>query len=531
MTAIITDKYRIAQLREAKRRVDAGTDLYYLGIGRSEAWDNDALPPSPDVDHEDDISARHALQSIKKVADVAYCAPRYNWRNGDTYVGYDDADPDLHTKAYYVINQSNFNVYMCLKAGPGTSTVEPVGVDDGGSGQEADRGSVAPSAGADGYIWKYMYTISAVDAQKYLTNDFLPVFRDDNVAANAVQGAIYNIVVETGGAGYGSAPTVTIEGDGSGATATATVVGGAVTSITMTDFGSGYTYAKVSLSGGSPSTAATARAVVAPCSVGREVASIDVVSGGTSYPNGALTLNITGDGYAATATATVSGGVIQADPTIDTAGYNYTEATATPSSTTAGDAAELVVEFGDPVGGFGYDPVIEMNAFYLMYNVLLEGDENPAAGFNGDFIPANNYRQMMILKNPLDVSTPNQKVFTETTGIVLESHTVQAGGTWVNDDVITGGSSGAKAIIDYYDSTTETLYYHQTQATGFDDFSDGETLTGDGVSSGSISATASSANQPGEIDKFSGVLLYLENRVAVSRAIDQTEDIKLVIQY
>lgn len=530
MTAIITDKYRFANMREARRRIDDGDDLYYIGIGRSEAWPNDSLPPQPDVDFEDDISARHALQSIKKVADIAYVAPRYNWRNGDTYVGYDDADADLHAKRYFVINQSNFNVYICLKAGPGSSTVEPVGVDDGGSGLEADRGSVAPTAGADGYIWKYLYTISAVDAAKFLTNDFLPIFRDLNVAANAIQGAIYNVVVETLGAGYASAPTVTIEGDGTGATATATVVGGEVTAINMTAYGSGYTYARVILSGGSPSTPAKGRPVVSPSATGREIESIDVISGGTSYPNGSLSLTITGDGYNATATATVTGGVIQPNPTIDTPGYNYTEASVEPVSTTAGDAAEMVVEFSAPSGGFGYDPVMELNGYYIMYNIFITGDENPAAGFNGDFIPANNYRQMIILKNPLGIGTP-QKAFTDTTGIALESHIVTAGGTWVLDDVITGATSGAKAIIDYYDASTETLFYHQNQTTGFKNFTDGETLNGAGISSGSISAVASSANKPGEIDKYSGTVLYLENRVAVSRAADQTEDIKLVIEY
>ena len=141
MTAIVTNKFRFANLRKAKARIDEGIDNLYLAIGRSEAWANESLPPTPDIDYEDELAARHAIQSIKKMTDVAYVAPRHNWQSGATYVAYDDADPDLHTKAYYVINTSSFNVYICLKAGPSTSTVEPVGVDDGGSGVEADRGS------------------------------------------------------------------------------------------------------------------------------------------------------------------------------------------------------------------------------------------------------------------------------------------------------------------------------------------------------------------------------------------------------
>ncbi len=58
------------------------------------------------------------------------------------------------------------------------------------------------------------------------------------------------INVTDGGINYNSAPIITITGDGSGATATATVAGGAVTGVTVTAPGSGYTSASYSLSGG-----------------------------------------------------------------------------------------------------------------------------------------------------------------------------------------------------------------------------------------------------------------------------------------
>lgn len=528
MTAIVTDRFRFSNLRNTKKRLDEERDRFFLGIGRSEGWTNDSLPPTPDVDLSDEQDARHALQSVKKISDYAYCAPRYNWQSGATYESYDDADPDLHTKKYYVLNTSNFNVYLCLKAGSGASTIEPIGLDDGGTGLEADKGSVSPTEGADGYVWKYLYTISAVQATKFLTNDFLPVFRDSFVADNAIQGAIYNLEIDTAGAGYSSAPTITIEGDGTGATATATVTNGAITKITMTNVGSGYTYATASVSGGSPTTAGVLRPVVSPPAFGREIERIDVTSGGTSYTNGAMTIDIEGDGTGATATGTVTGGVLQSSITVSNAGFNYTEATAKPSTTTAGTEAELAVKFTDLKGGFGYDPVIDLNAYYIMFNVVLEGDENPAEGFNGDFIPANNYRQLVIIKNPLDTSA-FQELFTDTTGIAMNHHVVQSGGTWILDDVITGSSSGAKAIVDYYDANTNKLFYHQTRETGFKEFSNSENLSGVSLSTGTISA--SGANQTTEIDRYSGEVLYLENRPPVSRAADQTEDIKLVIQF
>ena len=60
---------------------------------------------------------------------------------------------------------------------------------------------------------------------------------DDNVV---------DITITDGGYGYANGPVgVTITGDGTGATATATASGGAVTSVTITNPGSGYTNATV----------------------------------------------------------------------------------------------------------------------------------------------------------------------------------------------------------------------------------------------------------------------------------------------
>jgi hypothetical protein len=79
----------------------------------------------------------------------------------------------------------------------------------------------------------------------------------------AINGALYNIVVEEGGSNYSGTPTVAIVGDGTGATATATLdVSGAVEKITITNPGSGYTQATVTVTGGG--TGCVARAIIGP---------------------------------------------------------------------------------------------------------------------------------------------------------------------------------------------------------------------------------------------------------------------------
>lgn len=89
-----------------------------------------------------------------------------------------------------------------------------------------------------------------------------------DIETYAIDGGLSYIIVTNGSGGYTSAPTVTISGDGSGAAATAYIDGtGKVTSIEITDYGSGYTYATATLSSEAISggtAAATARVIVSP---------------------------------------------------------------------------------------------------------------------------------------------------------------------------------------------------------------------------------------------------------------------------
>jgi hypothetical protein len=80
---------------------------------------------------------------------------------------------------------------------------------------------------------------------------FTPPLLAEGVQATAtavlLADAVDSITVDNGGAGYTSAPSVTISGDGTGATATAVLTGDVVTSITVDNGGSGYTTATVTV--------------------------------------------------------------------------------------------------------------------------------------------------------------------------------------------------------------------------------------------------------------------------------------------
>ena len=69
------------------------------------------------------------------------------------------------------------------------------------------------------------------------------------------------------------------------------------------------------------------------------------------------------------------------------------------------------------------------------------------------------------------------------------------------------------------------IFYHQNDSTGFGAFDSGATTITDGIGTISIDSAAI----PGDVDPFSGDILYMENRARVVRDATQTEDIKVII--
>ena len=434
MTAIVSKQIRVNNA--GNFRDDVGTDSTYLYIGRSHAWPSSDTAIATPVDTVFDKNNVHQnMIALKKVAqsDVSHCITRYNWLSGTTYVAYDDQLDTLSTSQYYVITDE-LNVYKCLQAGTGASVVKPTG----------QTTNAANAVESDGYVWKFMATLSGTQATKFLTNSFVPVniiTSNDgslqfDVQTNAQNGSIHRVKISAGGSGYTSTPTVTITGDGSSATAAATVVGGVVTGITMSNIGTGYNQAVVTITGGG-GTGATARAIISP------------------------------------------------------------------------------------PGGHGANMADELGAFFVMCNINLDSDEG-----SGDFPIDNDFRQLGLIRNPFNFGTTTAATASTLQATRSLVYASLAGGSFAVDEIITGGTSGAKAYVTSIDTGTSTIRYHQDDTTGFGTFQSSETISN--VSS--VTATISSLGNP-EVEKFSGEVLYIENRSAVARANSQIEDIKLVLEF
>ena len=264
MAAIITNKFRINNAEQfVESFSESSATIYYLFIGRPHAWatdvdpqgvsvveGTDSAPPTPYDTMGAEFYAWDDMIGMKKIAstDVSYVIPRRDWTTGTTYDYYshdiatgaaaNSGATNLFDATFHVVNSNN-DVYKCIWNDANTaSTTEPTSTSN----------SIATLA--DGYKWKYMYSLTAAEAINFKSTDFIHVSTDSTVSAAAVDGALDTVVVVAGGSSYtlSSGSTITgipIRGDGSGGVCSCTIASGAISAVTVTTAGTGYTYAYI----------------------------------------------------------------------------------------------------------------------------------------------------------------------------------------------------------------------------------------------------------------------------------------------
>ena len=146
----------------------------------------------------------------------------------------------------------------------------------------------------------------------------------------------------------------------------------------------------------------------------------------------------------------------------------------------------------------------------------------------------NDFRQITLLKNPRQFGS--SALFTGNTSKGNQGLNVASVvNTIIEDNIITGQTSQASAIMDFYDASNQVMYYHQSKETGFGTFLRGEIVSQVGGAeitlTGVASPTVAANSTDPAIDVFSGELLYIDNVTPIQRDINQTEDIKIVITF
>lgn len=169
-------------------------DSYYVFAARQSPYDNESITANTiDDDYESQVFVQDELMFGMKITDddVLPMVTKREWQSNTAYAIYDDKDNELLAKAFYVITSEN-KVYKCIHNHLGDiSTVEPSHTEVG-----------YPPEESDGYRWLYLYTINNIDYLTYATENYIPVIENANVKSSAIDGSIFNIVVEANGSSY-----------------------------------------------------------------------------------------------------------------------------------------------------------------------------------------------------------------------------------------------------------------------------------------------------------------------------------------
>lgn len=280
MSAIITDQLRILNAKNFVSSATTSLDSYYVFIGLPNAtqydenWDN--LPPDPKDNFDQENDYWDTIIALKKIKpdDVRQVVRKINWQSGITYDSYrhkisrDDLSlpsqsTTLYSSNYYVVN-SDYKVYICIHNGASPET--PEGRPSLDEPKFVDLEPRPAGTSGDGYLWKYLYTISPSDIIKFDGINYIPVPKNwgNDVETSLIKqnaetsGQIKNIIIRDRGSNLGSPgiySNVPIKGDGSGAEATIIIDDNfEVESIVVSNGGSGYTYASVDIGSSDIST-------------------------------------------------------------------------------------------------------------------------------------------------------------------------------------------------------------------------------------------------------------------------------------
>ena len=528
MAAIITSEFRKnARALFTNDIKTSTTDDYFIGLGKTDSWPDttDALgnqvteysrqfaaplPVNTTLNKTDVLKNLMVLVKTNAV-EVFNVIPRNNWATNRIYKVFDPTDPksfDYETidgVAYYPCYvTSNDRIYFCLRNtdSNGQVTESTTAIPSGSGADELSYHSPQPLSNGEGYVWAY---VTALDEDsKFYTDQFVNYTYPDasntstlDSIKNATGGLVYSFkVVNGGGASVVSGNTkISLIGTTRDSSSPETII--PATDVTIHD----------------PDDTKAGFNVVFGSNGIESITYVDDDNNGV--------LNWATNFLSASVVVETSGGV---NETVD------------------------IVPYVLPFDGLGRYPDKDLPSFYagIAVDFIGEVDGEAPVGYNVDV------RQISLLKNPernpavtnTNDNDPNdgtegfyasEDAYDALKYITLPAGTLQR--DYIGRDfIIEQESTGARAWLDYADNINERLYYHQNSSpkVNFKKFSTETT--------GSLKITSIAGFYDGETYRVescinpeylpeTGEVIFYENRKPINRNYNQTDEVKLVIQF
>ena len=289
MSAVVTDQFRILNASNFVDSVISDNNSYYvflgldnpgsnspstIGFGRTTTWDTNTPNPTDNIDYSGHYKDTALFGKKITSSNIRRLIRKVTWTSNTSYDMYrhdysiSNPTPNsnssrLYDSNYYVIN-SDYRVYICIDNGSSGESLT------GNKSQDeptfTDLEPSAAGVSGDGYIWKYLFSVSPSDIIKFDSTEYVVVPNEWQTSTNSeiisIREAgnsdinfnqIKKVYIEDGGLGYSSGSTDII-GDGTGGRVSIGVDNsGSIVSTTIISGGSGYTYGIVDLGSLQPS--------------------------------------------------------------------------------------------------------------------------------------------------------------------------------------------------------------------------------------------------------------------------------------
>lgn len=508
---IITQNFKKALIDEFRYSITANTSQYYAFVSGPESTNSVANNTLDDysISYESDWKLLFGKKlSNTNVVPVIKNIP---WQSNTVYHKY-DGKQDLSNSNFYVVTTPEevggyYNVYKCINnANAANSTIKPDLVEE------------ASFTKSDGYIWKYMYSISSANYSKFATADYIPVYSNTNMQESAYDySGVEVITISNGGIGYSGYNDGVIR----------SVSNSSVLQISNEASNDNDFYAKsaIYIYNEEPATSQLKNITQYVSNTSGKWVYIDtpanttnIIPSTTQYlirprvlfntdgeeqPSAYCTINTTSNSIHSIIILNTGYGISRAEASIvSNSGYGATLYCIVP-----------------PPGGHASDPEKELNVKGMSVYFEFNSTESNTLPIK---IPINtSYNRIGIFKDPHSLTANNTKgaIYSNTTfNQVLEAN-VSSAVTFEVGDIVTGNTSKAKGMVVFSNTTAVHLV-------GDKHFETGEYI----VSSNNLVSTIFTINTLGNIYAKDITPLYVKNIDDVARTNGQSEAFKLIIQ-
>jgi len=523
MATILTNKFKV---RNAKAFMELfRTNHVYMFIGRNRAWPNEASPPTPSnlTALSDEFDVWNDIIVLKKVyiSDVSLVIPRYDWVNTISYTEYEHDKTDLFsrdgdpTNPFYVVRQEYSGMYTVWKVIANVKNTASTSAPTWANGLSATH--FRDNLDTDGYLWKYMYRISSNDMNKFGTtvadstgNKWIPikntttagVSQDStsqwDVQRQAVHGGVHYIRPASAIVAADVNKKVRLDGDGTDFDATIRLISSTYY-VDVADPGKNYTYV---------------RRVLKETSIGSNTYAPDTNLTAILSP-------INGHGF---------------DPVEEFGGYRlmvHAELSGTTSFGQQGSSYQHTYADGTNTDfrtvGLLIDPIKSVSSHDDILNgeekgtIIVKGDRQSAVDSTNlvkvnytsittasPLTTATDWIEKEVIQ--LQGSSPSNSVDMHAIGRVVDIDTT-------NKDVYIQPYAGSEAITKFSNSSTYYIFLADSgEAQGVD------------VTNYIVPGDTGGVVQ-NDLIPYTGDVLFLDNRVAITRYSDRTETVRLVIEF